>query len=148
MSVKFKELLYERSVKGSETIKKEKDEPTASIFDFLNQIWTKQEKYPYDKKIASGWQLTMWIAQDPELIHYAHKVCKMFFHMTDEMIYRYYFHSIPKRKRWIKWTRKDDMPLKQQKKVEEIMDIHEVSKQEAMLIFKHLSNLEKLNAVQ
>lgn len=137
MSVKFRELLYERSVKGSETIKKQYDEPKVSLFDILNQIWTKSTKYPYDKKIASAWVLTSWVAQDPELIKYAQIINRIQFQMTDEQVYKYYFYSIPKKKRFIKWTRKDNMPLKYEKKIEEIMIELDASKREAMMIIKH-----------
>lgn len=138
MTVKFKELLYERSVKGSETIKKQHDEPKITIFNFLNQIWTKKDDIPYDKKIASAWQLTAWIAQDPELIEYAQTVNKMQFHMTDKQVYKYYFLNIPKtRKRYIGWTRKDAVSLKNEKIIEKLMVKYDISNREAMMILKH-----------
>ena len=143
MSVKFRELLYERSVKGSETIKKQHDEPKVTIFDILNQIWTKKEKHPYDKKIASAWMLTSWIAQDPELIEYAQTVNKMQFNMTDEQVYKYYLLNIPKtRKRYIGWTRKDAVSLKREKKLEKLMVKYDVSNREAMMILRHKERLQ------
>lgn len=144
MSVKFRELFYERSVKGSETIKKEYDEPKVTIFDYLNQIWTKKEKHSYDKKIAPAWQLTAWIAQVPELIDHAQEINKNMFNMSDEMIYKYYFYSIPKsRKRFIKWTRKDQISLKQEKEIGIIMADFEISHREATMLLTHKKRIIK-----
>lgn len=137
MSVKFRELLYEKSVKGAETIRKDYDDKSLSIFDFLNQIWNKNEAHPYDKKIASAWMLTNWISHAPELIEYAQEMNKIQFSLTDEQVYKYYFYKIPKRKRYIKWLRKDPTSLKREKEIEKVMTEFEVSKNEAMIILKH-----------
>lgn len=145
MSVKFKELLYEKSVKGTETIRKDYDEKSLSIFDFLNQIWTKKEIHQYDKKIASAWMLTNWLSHDFDLIDYVQKMNKIQFGLTDEQVYKYYFYSIPKKKRYIKWLRKDPTSLKREKEIEKVMAEFEVSKNEAMIILKHKERIANGN---
>jgi hypothetical protein len=144
MSVKFRELIYEKAVKGTETILKQKDDPKVSIFDILNQICSKVIKYEYDKeaqKVASGWQLSQWLAHEPDLINIVQKLNHVQFLLTDKQIYDYYFHTVPKRKRFIRWTKKSASSIQKEKEMEEFMAEHELSKREAMMILKFKERL-------
>ncbi len=141
MSVKFKELLYERSVKGTETQKKTPDPDRVTIFDIMTQIFTKKVTHPYDKeaaKVASGWQLSRWFSHHRDLIDIVEKINKVQFSLTNKMVYDYYFNAIPKqRKRYIKWTKKDQTTVQKEKEIEEYMVEFDLSKREAMMILKH-----------
>jgi len=144
--MKFRELLYENSVKGTETLKKDKsDKDEINIFTVIDQICLKKTKYPYSqlKKIASGWALTSWFGQDTSLIGIVQEMNKIQFSLPDEAIYNYYFHEIPKGKRWIKWPKKDHVLLKKESEIEEFMIIHDMSKREAQMIFSFKERLDQ-----
>lgn len=145
MSVKFKELFYERSVKGTETQKREPDPEKVSIFDIMTQIFTKKITHEYDKeaqKAASGWQLSSWFAHHQDLIGIVGELNKVQFSLSNKMIYDYYFNAIPKqRKRYIKWTKKDQTTVQRDKEIEDLMLEYDLSKREAKMVLNHKERL-------
>lgn len=88
-----------------------------NIFTFLNQIFYKNAKEPYDKKVASAYILALWLSHDPELVDIVNKINPYVFSLKDDQIYKYFFHNVPRKKRFIKWIKKDEK--KENKKVKE-----------------------------
>lgn len=87
--------------------KKEKDKKKGpDLFTFLTQIQTKRRKYPYDKKLAPAYMLTMWLSHDKDLINIINKMNRHQFILPDEVIYEYYMATLPSGKRYIPWTKK------------------------------------------
>jgi len=111
---------------------KKKGGPT--LFDFLNQIYLKTEKYPYDKKAASAYMLSLWLSHDKYLIYLVNKINRLQFLLPDDIIYKYYFDVVPKGRRYIKWTKKREEDKKIKKKIESIMEGTNLSKREAKMI--------------
>ncbi len=111
---------------------KKKSGPT--LFDFLNQIYLKTEKFPYDKKAASAYMLSLWLSQDKYLIYTVNEINRLLFLLPDDIIYKYYFDKIPKGKRYIKWTKKREEDKKIKKQIESIMEGTNISKREAKMI--------------
>lgn len=109
-------------------------EKKLNIFTFLNQIFYKTAKEPYNKKIASAYILALWLSHDPDLVHIVNSINPYIFSLKDDQIYSYFFHNIPKKRRFIKWVKKDSS--KENKKVkEELENIREkfgISKNEAL----------------
>jgi len=112
--------------------KKKASGPT--LFDFLNQIYLKKEKYPYDKKAASAYMLSLWLSHDKYLIDSVNKINRLQFLLPDDIIYKYYFDVIPKGRRYIKWTKKREEDKKTKKEIESIMEGTNLSRREAKMI--------------
>lgn len=91
-----------------------------NIFTFLNQIFYKNAKVPYDKKVASAYILALWLSHDPELVHIVNRINPYIFSLKDDQIYKYFFYNVPKKRRFIKWIKKDSK--KESKEVKEEME--------------------------
>lgn len=113
-------------------MKKKQQGPT--LFTFLNQIYMKNEIFPYDKKIASAYMISMWLSHDKELIRYVEKIIPYQFTIPDEYIYRYYMSVIPKKKRYINWIKKTPEQKDFIKKVSKIVEETDLSKREAKML--------------
>ena len=109
--------------------KKKPSGPT--LFDFLNQIYMKTAKYPYDKKTASAYMISLWLSHDKHLINIVDKIVRLQFTLPDDIIYNYYMSEIPKGRRFIKWVKKTPEDKIKKKKLEEIMEGTFLSKREA-----------------
>lgn len=107
-----------------------------NIFNILKQINEKTTEYEYDKKIVSGYQLMNWLSHDQFLIDYVQEINKVIFisGMKDKTIYDYFFHVIPKRRRYIKWIKKEPKDKERIKEIEKISEINNVSMMEAEYI--------------
>lgn len=101
-----------------------------NLFDYLNAIFYKKP-LEYDKKIAPSYLLTLWLSQDRELIHMVNDINKHLFLLPDKVVYNYYWHKVPKKKRFIQYTKKDKADKERDKKVEELMEQYNISKREA-----------------
>jgi hypothetical protein len=134
------EIVKDKSRFGEPKEEKE-DKKEGGFFDFLNQICNKTAKYPYNKKVAPAYSLSLWLAHEPDCIEYVNKINKLLFYIPDEMVYNYYFDVIPKGRRFIKYSKKKDEYIKEQEAIEEIMAEYNVSRQEANKIKKHLERL-------
>ena len=70
-----------------------------------------------------------------EKIYVTNEVCKDIvnnlnryqFSLSDDLIYQYYFHAIPKGKRYIKWTKKDKVDKKKESILLELSKKHNCS---------------------
>ena len=105
-----------------------------NLFTFLNQIYTKVEKYPYDKKLAPAYMLSMWLSHDKQLIDYVEKINHLQFTIPDKSIYRYYMSVVPKGKRYIKWVKKTPEEKKFMKDVMKLVEETNLSKREAKMV--------------
>lgn len=76
-----------------------------TIFDYLNNIYMKGN-LEYDRKVCPSYLLSMWLSHDKNLVDIVNEVNTFQFFLTDQMIYQYYWHKIPKGKRYIKWVKK------------------------------------------
>lgn len=104
-----------------------------NLFDYLDQINLKKRKYPYDKKIASAYMITLWLSHDPNLINIVQDINKVLFTLPDDVIYEYFMDRVPKRKRFIRWTKKIPLTKKQEKRIEELQEKYGISKKEARI---------------
>jgi hypothetical protein len=121
--------------------KQNKKGPT--LFDFLNQINYKKEKYNYDKKAAPAYMLSLWLSHDKYLINIVDKIVRLQFTLPDDIIYNYYMSEIPKGRRFIKWIKKDPEDKKRKKKIEAIVEGTNLSKREAKMLLSFKENLSE-----
>lgn len=101
-----------------------------TIFDYLNALFDKRN-IEYDKKIASAYILTLWLSHDKELIGITNDINEHIFKMKDEIIWKYYFDKIPKKKRLIKWFKKDKEKTTLEKK---LIEKYRLSSKEAKVL--------------
>lgn len=75
-----------------------------TIFDYLNSI---NEKRPISiEKDFSGYMVSLWMSQAYDCINIVNNINNYIFTLTPEIVYKYYYYKIPKKKRFIKWTKK------------------------------------------
>lgn len=101
-----------------------------NLFDHLNSIFYKKS-IEFDKKQCSGYKLTLWLSHDKNLINDVNRINQILFDISDECVYNYFYHKVPKGRRFIKYTKKDKKV--DNKEVEELMKQHNMSKREAEL---------------
>lgn len=106
---------------------------TVNIFTYLNQIYYKKYTHDYDHKIAGIYLLSLWLSHDSKLIDMVNDINSSIFRLPQKTIYDYYFHKVPKGKRYIKWIKKDKEDIKKDKVIKELMEEKQISKKEAML---------------
>lgn len=97
----------------------------------LNAINTKTP-CNYNPKEVSAWVISLFLSEDPELIEIVNKINQYHFSLDDKLIFRYYVSKIPKKKRFIKFTKKSK-ESKDNEKVKSLMETYGVSKREALL---------------
>jgi hypothetical protein len=118
-----------------------------TIFDYLNAIFNKTE-LKYDKKVAPAYLLSLWLSHDQSLLSIVNEVNRYHFLLRDEDIYNYYYSIIPKGRRFIRWTKKMEMPKGQKEHLEEISLTYNISKREAMLYKKLLTIIDKHDIIR
>jgi hypothetical protein len=110
-----------------------KNKPT--LFNYINQILYKTDKFPYDKKVAPAYILSVGLSHNKELLDIVNKINCLQFHLKDDIIYKYYKGAVPKGKRYIKWIKKSKEKDSFKKKIEALME-EGYSKREAIIIQK------------
>lgn len=111
--------------------KKPIEHPT--LFDFMNQLYSKTRKYPYDKKKANAYLLLMWLSHDQQLMPLIHKINRLQWYIPDGIIYECLMDKVPRGKRYIKWTKKSAEDKKKMKQVKEMMETTNLSKREILM---------------
>lgn len=107
---------------------KKKENP---LFDTITAI-NEKRKIKYDKRKANAYILLLWFSHSEELINIIHKIEPYIFILPDELIYSYLFKSIPKRKRFIKFTPKSKKDKELEEQIEDLCIKFNISKREAI----------------
>ena len=89
-----------------------------------------KDKIPYDKKLAPAYMLSLWLSHDKTLIDTVDKINEFQFLLSDDLIYKYYFDKIPKGRRYIKWTKKEEVDKDDKKKLDKMKEDMLLSKNE------------------
>lgn len=113
-------------------------QPARTIFNYIDNL-TLKLNLPYDKKIAPAYLISLWISHCDDYVDIANEINKFQFSLSDELIYRYYYEKIPKRKRFIRWIKKDvtEATKKEKEAEEKLRETFQLSKKE-MLNYKCL----------
>lgn len=128
------------SIKKNEEKIPDKDKKV-TLFDFIKQICNKTTKYPYDKRIAPAFLLTMWLSHEKDLVGLTQDM-NIRHWIDDKDVYNYYFEKVPKGNRWIKWPKKNETYLKEQEEIEKLMIEYNVSKNEATMLKQHTDRIK------
>lgn len=100
-----------------------------NFFSYLNSIFYKND-IGYDKKIVSAYLLSLWLSHDIKLLPIVNKINHLHFDLPDELIFKYYFHKVPKGRRFIKWDKKIITNKKVKKKIDNFREDMLLSKKE------------------
>jgi len=84
------------------------------MFDTMNAIFYKKGEHKYDKKKANAYILSLFLSHDERLVDLVNDINVYQSLLTDEMVYMYYYHAVPKGRRYIKWTKKDKVDKKRE----------------------------------
>lgn len=76
-----------------------------NIFDYLNCINKKTKQLPFDKKEASPWMLMLWLSHSPDCIDVVNKINERFSLLPGQSVYNCLYYKIPKKNRFIKYTK-------------------------------------------
>jgi hypothetical protein len=106
-----------------------------TLFTVLNSIFLKN-KIEYDQRIAPPYILTLWLSHDRSLLPMTNKLNKHLFNLPAEKVYQYFYFSVPKGKRFIRWPRKSEKDKQREKKIEQLCEEHNISKKEASLFIR------------
>ena len=110
-----------------------------SLFTALDAI-NKKTKYTYNKKDVNGYMLAMWLSHDKELCKIVDEMNHLVFELPDKLVFKYFQGRVPKKNRFLKWTKKEGKKLtkKQEDMLQGLMDEHQLSKKAAMELMKTL----------
>jgi hypothetical protein len=112
----------------------------------MNSIFNKSGNV-YDKKDkVSMFLLTMYLSHDKHLLPLVEKINKIQFQLNDKQIYDYYYNTIPKGKKFIKWVKKDESKSddKNLKKLyDELLYEHPNLSDDELKLYKPLLMLKK-----
>lgn len=120
------------------TEKKKVEHP--NLFDFFNQLYFKKRTYPYDKKIANAYLMLMWLSHDQQLMPLVHKINRLQWYIPDDIIYEYLMDTVPRGKRFVKWTKKTPASKKKDKKIQELMEETGLSKKEILKVWDRIED--------
>ncbi len=109
---------------------KPKERKPNDLFNVIDSVCLKLP-VEYDKKEVSSFILTLWLSHDKELMPWVDEVNSILFNVPDKLVYKYFFSKIPKKKRFIKWIKKNK-DEKKDKLVEELVNKYGISKKEAL----------------
>lgn len=117
-----------------------------NLFTYIKQIQTKNRKYPYDKKIANAYILTLFLSMNKNYLSIINKINKYLYILPDETIYEYYMKEIPVGKVYSKFIKKREKSDIFKNRVEKIKKIYtEMSMRECeMLISSMMKKKEKM----
>lgn len=100
------------------------------LFDVLNSI-NEKKSITYNKSKANRYIITLWLSQCEELIDIVSKINFNLFQIPDKLVYKYFYKAVPKKKRFIKWTKKEELDKNKKKQVDELMNEYNISEIEA-----------------
>lgn len=102
------------------------------LTEALNAINLKTP-YKYDKKAVSAYVLTLFMSEGADTYKIANEINKLQYVLPDEAIFKYYVEEVPKKRRFIKFTKKTKKAADDDKIIKELMETYGISRREAML---------------
>ena len=97
------------------------------MFDTLNAIFYKKEKHEYVKKKCNAYMLSQWFSHDERLLDMVNDINRYQFSLPDKLIYQYYYHVVPKGRRYIKWNKKEKVDKKKEDIIKKLSETHNCS---------------------
>ncbi|KFZ26302.1 MAG: hypothetical protein KQ78_01475 [Candidatus Izimaplasma bacterium HR2] len=102
------------------------------LIEVLNAV-TLKTPCKYNKKDLSAYVLSLFLSEDRKLSKIVNEINKYQFVLTDELIFKYYVHTVPKGRRYIKFTKKTKESKDKDQQIKLLMERYNISKREASL---------------
>lgn len=117
----------------------------SELFDTINLIHTK-DHYPNDDEMEeySSFMGNRALSQFQELIFHAQAMNENW-GIPKEANFAFYFHSVPKKKRFSKWAKKDDEEKEKIKKIKELYGYSTIKAKEIIPIIEQLGLWEQID---
>ena len=100
------------------------------LFEVIKAI-NEKNAIEYDPKKANKYILMLWLSQSRELIDIISKLNYNFFNVPDKLVFKYLYGKVPKKQRFIKYTKKEKLPKEEEKEIQELVDKYGISYLEA-----------------
>jgi len=97
--------------KVNKEVEEKSTDRKVGVFDMINSITT-TKNYMFDDETAkeyAPWIVNKSLSAFPELLYHVDRM-NTFSHLSPKMQYDYYFHAVPKNKRYKKWLKKEKNP--------------------------------------
>lgn len=111
---------------------KTKQKKNNHLTEVLNAV-TLKTPCEYKPKEFSAYVLSLFLSEDPKLAEIVNKINKYQFSLTDELVFRYYVDTVPRGKRYLKFTKKSKESEDKEEDIKQLMELYGVSKREASL---------------
>lgn len=82
-----------------------------NIFKYLNSINYKTKISNFDKTDCPKVLLCYWLSHDSSLLEIINEINKLLWYIDDQNVYEYFYTNVPKKKRFLKWTKKKKLEL-------------------------------------
>ena len=102
------------------------------LTEVLNAV-TLKSPCEYNPKDFSAFVLSLFLSEDPKLSRIVNEINQWQFNLPDELIFKYYVHTVPKGRRYLKFTKKSKEAKDKDERIKQLMDEHGISKREASL---------------
>lgn len=102
------------------------------LIEVLNAV-TLKTPCEYNPKDLSAYLLSLFLSEDRKLSKIVNKINEYQFTLTDELIFKYYVHTVPKERRYIKFTKKTKESKDNDQQIKLLMEQYNISKREAAL---------------
>lgn len=102
-----------------------------TIFNFLDSI-NEKKRLNINEKDFSNYMVSLWLSHAGDVIEFVNDMNPYIFSIPKEALYEYYFSIIPKKKRFIKFTKKD-VPKTQSLEMKKLKEKMNLSDREVML---------------
>jgi len=76
------------------------------FFAPLNNIFYKKQE-PYDPRVMPAYLMSLWLSHSNDLLELINDINDIHFLIDDRLIQKYYYHMVPKGRRFLKWIKKD-----------------------------------------
>lgn len=113
-------------------VQKKAKRKTNHLTEVLNAV-TLKTPCEYNSKEVSAFVLSLFLSEDPKLSGIVNKINKYQFSLPDDLIFKYYVDTIPKGKRYLKFTKKSKSSKDKEDDIKQLMELYGVSKREASL---------------
>lgn len=87
----------------------------------------------YKPKEFNAYLLSLFLSEDSKLSRIVNEINLYQFNLPDELVFKYYVHTVPKGRRYIKFTKKTKEAKEKDDQIKLLMETHGISKREASL---------------
>lgn len=117
----------------------------SGLFDVINLIHTK-DHYPSDDELKeySSFMGNRSLSQFQELIFHAQAMNENW-GISKEANFAFYYHSVPKKKRFAKWAKKDGVEEEKIRKLKEYFDYSSIKAREIIPIIDQLELWDQID---